>query len=101
MDSHDVGRGRGGVRPALRALAGAGTGVTGIGIEGDILFGPDQVRALVGDAVGAGVEAVYREISSSKGHDAFLIEWEQLTAFLEEDLADGLARSRRRLAATA
>jgi homoserine O-acetyltransferase len=92
MDSHDVGRGRGGVREAYRALAASGCGLTGIGIEGDILFGPDQVRALVGEAVGAGVEAVYREISSSKGHDAFLIEWEQLTGFLRDALEDGLAR---------
>ncbi|MFN8631536.1 MAG: alpha/beta fold hydrolase [Chloroflexota bacterium] len=101
MDSHDVGRGRGGVREAYRALAAVGTGLSGIGIEGDILFGPDQVRALVGEAVGAGVEAAYREISSSKGHDAFLIEWEQLTGFLREALADGLARTERRIAATA
>ncbi|HEY5629369.1 MAG TPA: alpha/beta fold hydrolase, partial [Candidatus Limnocylindrales bacterium] len=101
MDSHDVGRGRGGVRAAFRALEAADAGLTGIGIEGDILFGPEQVRSLVRDAVGAGVDAVYREISSSKGHDAFLIEWDQLTAFLEEDLADGMARSRRRVAATA
>lgn len=100
MDSHDVGRGRGGIREACRALARAGTGLTGIGIEGDILFGPDQVRALVGEAVGAGVEAAYREISSSKGHDAFLIEWEQLTAFLRDALADGIARVGRRVAAT-
>jgi len=101
MDGHDVGRGRGGVREAFRALAAAGTGVTGIGIEGDILFGPEQVRALVGEAVGAGVEAVYREISSSKGHDAFLIEWDQLTALLRDDLADGAARRGRRVATTA
>jgi len=100
MDSHDVGRGRGGIREAFRAMALAGTGLTGIGIEGDILFGPDQVRALVGEAVGAGVEAAYREISSSKGHDAFLIEWEQLTAFLRDALADGIARAERRAAAT-
>jgi homoserine O-acetyltransferase len=101
IDSHDVGRGRGGIREAYRTLAAAGTGVTGIGIEGDILYGPDQVRALVGEAVAAGVEAAYREISSSKGHDAFLIEWEQLTGFLRDALADGVTRARRRVAATA
>lgn len=98
MDGHDVGRGRGGIREAFRALAVAGAGLSGIGIEGDILFGPDQVRALVGEAVGAGVDATYREISSSKGHDAFLIEWDQLTGFLAEALASGLARSRNRVA---
>lgn len=101
MDSHDVGRDRGGVREAFRALSAAGTGLTGIGIEGDILFGPDQVRALVGEAVGAGVDAAYREIASSKGHDAFLIEWEQLTELLRWDLDDGLARTRAHVAATA
>jgi homoserine O-acetyltransferase len=101
MDSHDVGRGRGGIREAYRALAAAGTGITGIGIEGDILFGPDQVRTLVGEAVGAGADAAYREISSSKGHDAFLIEWGQLTGFLRDALADGQARAERRVAATA
>jgi len=101
MDSHDVGRGRGGIREAFRALAAAGTGITGIGIEGDILFGPEQVRTLVGEAVGAGVDASYREISSSKGHDAFLIEWGQMTEFLRDALDDGLVRVGQRVAATA
>lgn len=95
MDGHDVGRGRGGVRDAFRALASAGAGLTGIGIEGDILYGPDQVRVLVDGAAAAGVDAAYREISSSKGHDAFLIEWDQLTGFLGDALADGLSRAGR------
>ena len=93
MDGHDVGRARGGIGVAFSVLEGTGTGVTGIGIEGDILFGPAQVRALVDAAASVGVDAVYRELASSKGHDAFLIEWDQLTGFLAEALADGLARS--------
>jgi homoserine O-acetyltransferase/O-succinyltransferase len=101
MDGHDVGRGRGGVLAAYRALAASGTALTGIGIEGDILFGPDQVRALVGDAVGAAVDATYREIASSKGHDAFLIEWDQLTEFLAAALADGVVRAQRHVEAGA
>ncbi len=101
MDNHDVGRGRGGTLEAFRALAASGTGLTGIGIEGDILFGPDQVRRLVDEAVGAGVDASYREIRSAKGHDAFLIEWEQLTAFLSDALADALGRATREVTATA
>ena len=37
----------------------------------------------------AGVDARYREIRSTKGHDAFLVEWDQLAAILrEEALAD-------------
>lgn len=87
MDRHDIGRARGGVVAALGLLAGAGTRLTGVGIEGDILYGPVQVRALVGAAADAGVGACYRELSSTKGHDAFLVEWEQLASLLGEAIA--------------
>lgn len=96
MDGHDVGRGRGGSVAALRGLADAGTGLTGIGVTGDILYGPVQVRGLVEDAAAAGVNARYRELDSTKGHDAFLVEWPQLTELLGETLADGLARVQAR-----
>ncbi len=87
MDSHDIGRERGGIDGALGHLGRAGVALTGIGIEGDILYGPRQVRALVEGAAEAGLRASYREIRSTKGHDAFLVEWDQLTAFLREALA--------------
>jgi homoserine O-acetyltransferase len=87
MDSHDIGRNRGGVAGALRQLAEGGTALTGIGIQDDILYGSRQVRALVADAADAGVRAAYREIASTKGHDAFLVEWAQLTELLHEALA--------------
>lgn len=90
MDLHDIGRGRGGIVAALGALAAAGTRLTGLGIAGDILYGPAQVRALVADASAAGVETIYRELASTKGHDAFLVEWDQLGAVLSEAL-DGVA----------
>ncbi len=85
MDAHDIGRGRGGPVAALRRL-GPGTRFVGVGIEGDILYGPGQVRALVGAAAEAGLAAAYREIRSTKGHDAFLVEWDQLTAIFREVL---------------
>ena len=93
MDGHDVGRGRGGIVEAFRSLATAGTGLSGIGIEGDLLYGPDQVRVLVGEAAAAGVDATYRELESIKGHDAFLTEWEQLASIMRGALADGIARA--------
>jgi len=86
MDGHDIGRGRGGVRRALRRLAATDVALTGIGIQDDILYGPRQVRALVDAATEAGVRATYREIRSTKGHDAFLVEWAQLTDLLREAL---------------
>ncbi len=99
MDGHDIGRDRGGVLAALEILAGSGVGLTGIGIEGDILYGPSQVRTLVDEAAAAGVDATYREIASVKGHDAFLTEWDQLTRLLSEALAVGIDRQQIRLGA--
>jgi homoserine O-acetyltransferase len=96
MDGHDIGRDRGGAAAALARLARAGTGLTGLGIEGDILYGPPQVGALVETAAAAGVDATYRELSSTKGHDAFLIEWEQLTPVLQAAADDGRRRVARR-----
>ena len=87
MDRHDIGRSHGGIDAALGGLAQGGAALTGIGIEGDILYGPRQVRSLVDAAAAAGVNARYREIRSSKGHDAFLVEWAQLTDLLREALA--------------
>ncbi|NJD28595.1 MAG: homoserine O-acetyltransferase [Chloroflexi bacterium] len=89
MDRHDIGRDRGGTPAALSRLADAGTRLTGLGIEGDILYGPAQVRALVDQATSAGVDTAYRELRSTKGHDAFLVEWDQLTDILREALEAG------------
>ena len=87
MNAHDIGRARNGIVAALGSLARAGVGVTAIGIEGDILYGPRQVRGLVEAARSAGVDARYREIQSDKGHDAFLVEWDQLADLLREAIA--------------
>ncbi|HEU4565950.1 MAG TPA: homoserine O-acetyltransferase [Gemmatimonadaceae bacterium] len=78
MDAHDVGRGRGGVDAALRVLAGR---VVGVGIPGDLLYGADEVRRWTAAAGGD-----YREIESVHGHDAFLIEHEQVGRILREAL---------------
>jgi len=86
-------------RSAVRYLRGGfggivtfGVRVTGVGIEGDILYGPRQVRALVAACRRAGVPARYREIATAKGHDAFLVEWEQLGRILGEALAEAEAQ---------
>jgi homoserine O-acetyltransferase len=86
MDTHDVGRDRDGVVEALRRLAAYGTRLTGVGIQGDILFGTNQVQEMVDAAREAGMDAVYREVDSSKGHDAFLVEWGQMAGLLVEAL---------------
>ena len=97
MNAHDVGRDRGGLVAAFRALASSGVAVHGVGIEGDILYGPRQVLALVDAARAAGIDAAYHEIRSTKGHDAFLVEWDQLT----EIIGMALARREAEIAASA
>jgi homoserine O-acetyltransferase/O-succinyltransferase len=78
MDAHDVGRGRGGVQAALRSFRGR---LTGVGIEGDLLYSPGDVRQWT-DVAGAD----YRELLSNHGHDAFLLEPGQVAGVLEEAL---------------
>ena len=78
MDAHDLGRGRGGLAHALRALTGT---VYAVGVPGDQLYSADVVRQW---AELAGAE--YREIESHFGHDAFLLEHEQVSAILREAL---------------
>jgi len=87
MDRHDIGDGRGGIDAAMASLASGGVKVTGVAIQDDILYGPQQVKALVDAALAAGVPARHRQITSTKGHDAFLVEWDQLTVLLQEALA--------------
>jgi len=66
MDAHDVGEGRGGTAAALRTFRGR---LIGVGIPGDLLYPPEEVRAWT---LAAGGE--YAEINSVHGHDAFLLE---------------------------
>lgn len=82
MTSHDIGRDRGGITAALEPLGGNGASMIGVGIDGDILYGPGQVRALLAAAAEAGLATTYEAITSSKGHDAFLVEWDQIATLL-------------------
>ena len=88
MDRHDIGMGRGGPVAALAPLAVSRTRLIGVGIQDDVLYGPRQVQQLVDSARDAGVAATYRESRSTKGHDAFLVEWDQLSRLLRGALND-------------
>jgi homoserine O-acetyltransferase len=81
MDSHDIGRGRGGLAQALRAFDAE---LLVIGIDSDYLYTPEVLRDTVELAQTCGVRASYRELSSVYGHDAFLAEQLQLARLLEE-----------------
>jgi homoserine O-acetyltransferase/O-succinyltransferase len=80
MDLHDVGDwGTAGSETATRV----GT-VIGVGVDTDILYLPAEVRDWTEAYRAAGANARYREIASAAGHDAFLIEWDQVEAILRE-----------------
>ncbi|RIH82572.1 Homoserine O-acetyltransferase [Meiothermus luteus] len=79
MDTHDVGRGRGGVEAALRRLRGIPS--LFVGIDTDLLYTAAEVREA---ALLAGGQ--YREIKSPHGHDAFLIETDQVETILGDFL---------------
>lgn len=77
MDSHNVGRGRGGVEQALRSIKAHALIV---GIESDYLFPTNEQRLIAANLH----LSHYLEISTPYGHDGFLIEW---------DLLDDMVRS--------
>jgi homoserine O-acetyltransferase len=85
MDLHDVGRGRGGTDAAMRRLRAP---LLAIGVESDILYPLYQSQEIVAAARAAGVPARSVELDSPHGHDAFLIERDQvgipLSAFLDD-----------------
>ena len=77
VDSHDIGRGRGGVERALQAIKSR-TFV--VGITSDILFTEVENRYLADNIKGS----QYHLIDSSFGHDGFLVEAESLNRLILE-----------------
>ena len=77
LDSHNVGRGRGGVAKALDTIKAHSIIIT---IDSDNLFPVEESR--VWNKMVPGAE--YIEISSRFGHDGFLLETERLTEILRK-----------------
>lgn len=73
MNSHDVGRGRGGVAAALAAVTAATVVVS---VDTDRLYRPEQQAVLAAGIPGAALTTV----SSPYGHDGFLIEVDAVAA---------------------
>jgi homoserine O-acetyltransferase/O-succinyltransferase len=79
MDSHDIGRSRGGILSALRMVQSR---LVLVGISGDYLYPPNELQQTVEVARLAGVDISYQEMTSSYGHDAFLADQYQLQSIL-------------------
>ena len=76
MDLYDVSEGY----PSLEvALSRFRSKALFIGIRSDFLFPAARVRWLADQAKVAGSNAMYAELDSPHGHDAFLKEWKQMT----------------------
>ena len=72
VDSHNVGRGRGGVEAAL---SGIRAHCTVIGIDSDCLFPIGEQRYIAEHIPGA----EFHEVVSRFGHDGFLLEYQQIS----------------------
>lgn len=81
MDLHDVARGRGTLREVLSAITSK---VLCVGISSDVLYPAVEQRVLAELIPGA----VYTEIQSVHGHDAFLIEFENMNRIIGQFLND-------------
>lgn len=88
MNTHDVGRGRGGVARALRRVT-ADTVV--VGVDSDRLYPLAQQQVIAANIPSADDARV---IASPYGHDAFLIETDQVAACLTEILTGQLPTRR-------
>jgi homoserine O-acetyltransferase len=78
MDLQDVGD----LTRAAQDSAHSVEQIVGVGIDSDMLYLPGEVRDWVTAYQAAGAHAEYREIASLYGHDAFLIEWDQVERIL-------------------
>ena len=88
MDSHNVGRNRGGINVALNKIQ---TPTLVIGIASDILFPPEEQELIARHIPNSDIEI----INSSYGHDGFLIEHEAITALLKNFLKGDLRKDKK------
>lgn len=75
MDDFDVGHGRGGAAEALKGFSGP---ALVLAIDSDVLYPPWQQQQLADVLRTNGNRVTYEEITSPHGHDAFLMEWDQM-----------------------
>ena len=81
LNTVDVTRGKGSFEEAISGLQSR---VILLGIEGDLLFPPEMIKEVLPKLEKEGIDASYREIRTQHGHDAFLIEFDQMDALLAD-----------------
>lgn len=81
IDSHNIGRGRGGIEKTLNAIS---TRTLVIGISSDQLLPTHMQKQMVNDLP----NATYKEIKSDYGHDGFLVETEKLSHIIRKFIVE-------------
>ncbi len=87
MDLHDLGRGRGTTRAALKRIRCASVVAA---IRSDALYPPYQQQQLYEGLRDVGVPSEFVEIDSPHGHDGFLIDTDALAPWINRVLERGL-----------
>jgi len=83
MDSHDIGRERGGWKKALSQIQAP---ILAIGFYGDLLYPPEQLRELTSIYRQTGKKAWFYQVDTNFGHDGFLTEFEKWGDIVKEGL---------------
>ena len=79
MDSHNIGRDRGGVEQALRSIKSK---ILQISIDSDVLFPADEQREIASYLP----NVTHQEIISLYGHDGFLTEFDKINKLIKDFL---------------
>lgn len=83
MDLHDVARGYDDLDQALERVRAK---VLTVGIDSDVLYYPHELRSAAERLKSLGKDATYSELQSPYGHDAFLVEYDQLNTMVGDFL---------------
>lgn len=79
MDGYDVGEGRGGAAAALRDFRGPALVLS---IDSDVLYPRWQQEQICSVLEENGNRVMFAEMQSPDGHDAFLMEWDQMSTHI-------------------
>jgi homoserine O-acetyltransferase len=85
MDLHDVGRGRGGLEPAMARIR---VPALVMGVSSDVLYPTYQQRQIHELLWRQGTPCEYVEVDSPHGHDGFLLDLDQISRPLARFLDD-------------
>ncbi|KAA0545326.1 homoserine O-acetyltransferase [Bacillus sp. BGMRC 2118] len=83
MDSHDIGRGRGGWLEAIKLITAK---VVAFSYKGDLIYPSETTNQLVENLKHRNGASKHIEVDTIFGHDGFLVEFEKWGHVIEEEL---------------